>query len=666
MLREQGIVTEEAAAQKAAVKLIQDEINVGNVAGGQDKFVESPSMIDWACKDALPVSCDHDNYIKTRTISGMCNNLKNPLKGASSTKQPRLLPCKYADGHQEPRGGWASSRNQCCTGKATAAKTRGDTCDTEPDALLPNPRTVRKHFHTTDNIEDDKSTLLFTLFGQFLDHDISLTPETGVPDCCGILNDNDCFAMKEPYENECKSAYVCTAEDRSEDLPFPRNLFKENKGGDDARDCFKFARSLQFCHSDISKKPRQQLNAISSFVDASNVYGAEINLHMRLREPGTPFLRVADEDNAFGILPDINGTHALAGDKRASEVPGLAAMHTIFLREHNRIAMGLTALLDDNGGAADDVEYIFEKSREILIAEMQNIVYGEYLTLLIGEDGMNDKQYHLKLNQREPYRPFVDPGATNEFSTVAFRFGHSMIAGKILKLDVNTCQEKDSYMLRETFFNMTEYLTDNGLGLEEILNGQMNQPSLACDAFIDTDVADHLFLNNNKFDGDDLGARNIQRGRDHGIPGYNDYRDLCGMPKVCDWETVPDEIKASDWEKLSEIYDHPSDIDLFTAGMAEIPHGGGIVGRTFECIIAKQFKKLKDGDRFFFNRKPAEEETIQEFFTDDQVEHIKTRNLRDIICDNTLIKDVPKHVFLKNSPKEPCEELSTLDLNKFV
>lgn len=55
-------------------------------------------------------------------------------------------------------------------------------CDGDPSRLLPNPRTVRQHFHKTSQMAmaavDKNISLIFTLFGQFLDHDITATPGT--------------------------------------------------------------------------------------------------------------------------------------------------------------------------------------------------------------------------------------------------------------------------------------------------------------------------------------------------------------------------------------------------------------------------------------------------------------------------------------------------------
>jgi hypothetical protein len=57
-------------------------------------------------------------------------------------------------------------------------------------------------------------------------------------------------------------------------------------------------------------------------------------------------------------------------------------------------------------------------------------------------------------------------------------------------------------------------------------------------------------------------------------------------------------IKRSLWEKLYRLYDSPSDIDLFTAGLAEDQMPDGHVGATFGCIIASQFEALKFCDRY--------------------------------------------------------------------
>ena len=528
-------------------------------------------------------------------------------------------------------------------------------CDTKGNALLPNPRTVRRHFHKSDRVEDLKATLLFTLFGQFLSHDLSFTPEAEFRGCCEDLKEPDCFAMMEVTQDTCKTSTVCNGIDSDF---FPMNLVKEKVC--DLKLCFDFVRSRAYCIENQRGKTRQQVNGASSYLDASNVYGSQIFHHDQLREAGTPFLRVQGN----GLLPDQNGTHGSAGDTRASEVPELSAMHTIFLREHNRIAMAIQELQPDK-----DADKVFHLARDILIAEMQNIAYDQYLTLLMGESTMESGQYSLNLNERKKYKSKARPDVINAFSTAAFRFGHSMVDGFTTKLDVVTNAEKTSYNISNNHFFLEQYLENDGLGLEEILNAQMNQKSMMFDTVFDPNLAEKLFLNNKGFLGGDLFAKNVQRGRDHGLPGYNDYRVKCGMTKICSWEEKPSEIEQVNWDKFKDIYEHPSDIDLFVAGLAEMRFQDSIVGPTFHCILGKQFKNTRVGDRFFFDNILREDliaVTGQKQFTDAQIANLRKRNLGDIMCDNTGIVKVSENVFRLDAPRMQCPDESTLDLSLFV
>ena len=87
----------------------------------------------------------------------------------------------------------------------------------------------------------------------------------------------------------------------------------------------------------------------------------------------------------------------------------------------------------------------------------------------------------------------------------------------------------------------------------------------------------------------------------------NFSREICGMPKACSWRSPPAEIPAHLWNKLSDLYEAPSDVDLWSAGLAETPLNGAHVGPTFACIIGSQVSTLhntihstKMGTKTFF------------------------------------------------------------------
>ena len=105
--------------------------------------------------------------------------------------------------------------------------------------------------------------------------------------------------------------------------------------------------------------------------------------------------------------------------------------------------------------------------------------------------------------------------------------------------------------------------------------------------------------------GEDLLAINIQRGREHGLPPYNDFRKACGLRGLTSWSNRPKEHGEEYWKQLQKVYESVFDIDLYIGAIAETGVRGGAVGPTFACIIGEQFSNLKRGDRFFYTHTNA-------------------------------------------------------------
>ena len=78
-------------------------------------------------------------------------------------------------------------------------------------------------------------------------------------------------------------------------------------------------------------------------------------------------------------------------------------------------------------------------SLRIVIAEMQNIVFGQYLPEILGQGTMDS----LNLGIEEPthYSAGVDPSITNAFATAAYRFGHSSIQSIVKLINVTNGAE---------------------------------------------------------------------------------------------------------------------------------------------------------------------------------------------------------------------------------
>ena len=113
-------------------------------------------------------------------------------------------------------------------------------------------------------------------------------------------------------------------------------------------------------------------------------------------------------------------------------------------------------------------------------------------------------------------------------------------------------------------------------------------------------MTNHLFQEGQNSWGNDLASLNMQRGRDNGLPGYNAFREFCGLGRAYSWDDLAGSFTNETLQAYAHVYAHPDDIDLWTAGISERPLVGSMVGPVFGCIMGETFKNLRYGDRFWY------------------------------------------------------------------
>merc|ERR1711892_632406 len=141
-------------------------------------------------------------------------------------------------------------------------------------------------------------------------------------------------------------------------------------------------------------------------------------------------------------------------------------------------------------------------------------------------------------------------------------------------------------------------------------------------------------------------ARNIQRGRDHGIPDYNTFRKICNLQPITSFNQKPIEMSREMWFRFQSLYSRVDDIDLYPAAIAENPvDSDALLGPTFSCLIGLQFHNLKYGDRFFFTHRNTNLNYLKKSMLE-----MEERTLSDVICDNTYIEKVQEKALESPNP----------------
>ncbi|XP_043219093.1 dual oxidase-like [Amphibalanus amphitrite] len=534
--------------------------------------------------------------VEKQRYDGWYNNLAHPEWGSVDQRLTRKTPASYADGVYMMAG-----------------------------QDRPSPRKLSQIFMKgKDGLPSNKNrTALLVFFGQMISSEILMASEMGCPIEMHKIKVERCDEM---YDKDCKGGKY---------MPFYRAGYDSKTG-------------------QCPNMPREQINSKTSWIDGSFIYStseAWLNT-MRSFENGTfrtdengmppknrervPMLNYPSPHVLKTLSPE---RMFLLGDERTNQNPALLAFGILFFRWHNKVAMRVQ---EEHPDWSD--EEVFQRARRIVVATLQNVAMYEYLPAFLGD----------AVDPYEGYRADVHPGISHVFQSAAFRFGHTMIPPGLYRRD-NKCNFKktatgdDALRLCSTWWDSSDVLQDSTV--EELLMGMASQIAEQEDAVLCSDVRDKLF-GPMEFSRRDLGALNIMRGRDNGLPDYNTVRKCFKLPMVTNLTEVNPELAQKHPDIFTELMDAYNgdvmNIDLYVGGMLESRDGPG---ELFRAIIKEQFQRLRDADRFWF------ENTENGVFSKDEVETIRKVRLYDIILATTNISrlDIQEKVFF-HTADDPCPQ----------
>lgn len=523
-----------------------------------------------------------------RSIDGSGNNIGNPNWGKAHSPFSRVVSNGYDDGISAPGG-----------------------------TDRPNPRDISNMISSQDQfIPNEKGLSDFIWgWGQFIDHDVALNDDHPTEFISIIVPDCD-----EAFDPDCMGGV---------EIPMRRSFYDVNSGTSPAN-------------------PRMHINELTAYIDGSGVYGIDIDRVNWLRtfEGGKmktsagnllPFNTVdgeydsaVDPNAPFMLLEGpVLSKYYIGGDVRVNEQPGLTCFHTLLVREHNRLCDEIAI---DHPAWSD--EQIFQFARKMVGAYIQVITYKEFLPAM-----------GIEMDPYTGYNPNVEPMIMNSFTAAGYRFGHTMVNGRLIRFEENgDVFSFGSVDLRDAFFNPEIVLNEGGI--EPFFRGMAAQEHQLVDVKIMNDLRNFLF-GPPGYGGLDLLSLNINRARERGLPDYNTLRQDLGLSAFTNFSDITSDTDLA--TTLQTVYGDVNSIDPWIGFMSEDHMTDKTVGEGMHEILSIQFQALRDGDRYYYENDPS--------FTADQVQAIQNTRLSDIILRNTSIDLIQDNVFLAQERNTLAVEL---------
>ena len=507
---------------------------------------------------ACPFSLVAQSF-EVRTIDAVGNNVVHVQWGASGdTILNRCAPA-FADGLQSMAG--ADRLNPRSVSNLVAAQT-GD----RPSSLGLND--------------------LWWAFGQFLDHDITLT-------------------------HDSPSEFIGIA------VPMGDAVFDPDSTGQ------VMLPMMRSASVGDSTSMRRYSNEITAFIDGSNIYGSDQTRADYLRAFEGGRLRVTSDD--LPIFNTLTGEYAapvdptapmmdgqrsphhrlfVCGDTRANENSLLATLHTVWVREHNRLCDSLAVTYP----TADD-EQLYQRARALVAGMLQRITNEEWLPAM-----------GIELEPYQGYQAETHPGIGNEFASAAFRFGHSLVGSELeLRGPDNRLSSSSPLSLREIFFDPIAVVQQQGV--DALLRGAAMHHQQELDCEVVDDLRNFLFGQPGA-GGLDLAAININRGRDRGLGDFNSIRRDLGLQPYASFQALTQDEPTM--HRLAAAFADVDDVDAWVGLLAEHKVNG--VGETLRALLTDQFGRLRDGDRFYYEVDPAFGPVEREFVSRQTLAQVITRN----------------------------------------